>query len=302
MIQESLFTEDSDDAKGPEGPFARVRLTIAYDGTDFRGLAPNTGVRTVVGELVEVLTPIFGIAPVIVMSGRTDAGVHAAEQVLSFDAPAAKVDPDRLCRSINARLGPEVVAIDAEVVDDDFSARFDATGRAYRYRVLTTPVADPQRARTVWHVPEPLDLAAMRLACDPLIGERDFSSFCRRPKPPPGGTPVSLVRRVTSASWSIEGDELHFHIAGSAFCHQMVRSIVGFLVAVGRGRRTAGELLGVLGAQDRARAERPAPPQGLTLMRVRYDAPDGASKNDASGRASGSAESGENTRSRRDGW
>ncbi len=269
---------DPDAETGPSGPVSRVRLTIAYDGTDFRGLAPNPGVRTVVGEIQRVLGAAYGNPPDIVMSGRTDAGVHASEQVLSFDLPIAELDDDtrgRLARMINARLGPEIAVIDVAPAAPDFSARFDADGRAYRYRVLNRPTPDPTLARYTWHVPEPLNLAVMRLACDPLVGEHDFSSFCRRPKPGPGQEPVSLVRRVTKVSWTDRSDGpvdglLEFAIEGSAFCHQMVRSIVGFHVAVGRGKRTAGELRSVLGAKDRQAAEQPAPPHGLHLVRVDY--------------------------------
>ncbi len=260
---------------GPVGPVSRVRLVIAYDGTDFRGLAPNPGVRTVVGEIRQVFAAAVGFEPDIVMSGRTDAGVHAAHQVLSLDLPAdyvaGETDLERVQRMLNARLGPEIVTSAVELAPADFSARFDATGRSYRYQITNQPSADPIAARYAWHVAEPLDLALMRLACDPIIGEHDFSSFCRRSKVSPGDEPLSLVRRVDQASWSEVGQgRLEFRISGSAFCHQMVRSLVGFHVAVGRGKRTAGEILGVLRARDRQLAEQPAPPHGLHLVDVQY--------------------------------
>ncbi len=255
------------------GPTKRIRLDVSYDGTGFRGLAPNPGVRTVVGELQRVLAPYLGLVPDIVMSGRTDAGVHSSGQVLSFDAPERTADPDRIGRIVTSRLGPEIVARRCSVVPDTFSARFSATGRRYRYTVFNGPVPDPFLARTSWWVPDSLNLAAMRLACDPLIGEHDFSSFCRRPKSA-DGSDVSLVRRVNSARWdALDGGVVRFEIAGPAFCHQMVRSIVGFHVAVGRGRRSAGELLGVLAARDRNAAENPAPPHGLNLYEVQYEQP-----------------------------
>ena len=271
MQELSLFDEPS----GPSGPLVRVRLTIAYDGTGFRGLAPNPGVRTVVGELVRVLTPFLGAVPDVVMSGRTDAGVHARMQVLSFDVPAGKAADDAalaaMIRMINSRLGPEIVATDATIVADDFSARFDAIGRRYRYHVVNKPQPDPFTSRFAWWVAEPLNLPVMLLACDPLLGEHDFSSFCRKPKVAPDSEPVPLVRRITAARWSEQPDGgLLFEIAGSAFCHQMVRSIVGFHVAIGRGRRSAGEVLEVLAAKDRRAAEQPAPPHGLTLWQVDY--------------------------------
>jgi tRNA pseudouridine38-40 synthase len=257
-----------------------LRLVVAYDGTDFRGLAPNEGVRTVVGELERVLEPLIGPVSEIVMSGRTDAGVHAWGQVLSLvvepgDGPPA--DLARIQRSVNARLGPEVVLRSIDVVDDGFNARFSATGRRYRYQIVNRPVPDPFLARTAWWVPSPLDVAAMEAGSAHLVGEHDFSSFCRRPKPRPGadGRPAaeaSLVRRVSGARWREPGDGvLRFEIEGSAFCHQMVRSIVGLLVAVGSGKRRPDEIPAVLAARDRAAAEQPAPPHGLTLWQVDYE-------------------------------
>lgn len=250
----------------------RVRFLIAYDGTGFRGLAPNAGVRTVAGELQRCLEPLVGETPVLVMSGRTDAGVHAWGQVLSTDLPD-DADLARIQRSLNTRLGPEVVV--REVVpapDAEFSARFDAVGRRYRYQIVNRAVPDPFLARTAWWVPAPLSVAAMTEAAQALVGEHDFSSFCRRPRGGGDEPEVSLVRRVSGVRWTAvePGDVLRFEIEGSAFCHQMVRSIVGFLVAVGRGKRQPAEMAGVLAACDRARAEQPAPPHGLTLWQVDY--------------------------------
>jgi len=269
-------------------PTTNVRLVVAYDGTGFRGLAPNPGVRTVVGELERVIEPLIGVKPDIVMSGRTDAGVHAQGQVLSFEMPDGAVDLERMQRSVNSRLGPEIVVREIVEVPPDFSARFSAIGRRYRYLVVNRPVNDPFLSRTAWWVDSsrhgPLDVDSMNAACPYLIGEHDFSSFCRRPRPrrntdDSGGVSggvsdeeVSLVRRIDDARWLDLGDGLlRFDIRGSAFCHQMVRSIVGFLVAVGTGKRLPGELPEVLAARDRSKAENPAPPHGLTLWQVDYE-------------------------------
>ncbi len=252
-----------------------VRLVVAYDGTDFRGLAPNPEVRTVVGELERVIEPLIGSKPDIVMSGRTDAGVHAWGQVLSFTMPEAAVDLERIQKSVNSRLGPEIVIREIDTAGDRFSARFSAIGRRYRYLVINRPVNDPFLARTGWWVERPLDVEAMNVACPHLVGEHDFSSFCRRPRPRPNDDgefdEASLVRRVDDARWLDLGDGLlRFDIRGSAFCHQMVRSIVGFMVAIGTGKRQADELPDVLAARDRSKAENPAPPHGLTLWQVDY--------------------------------
>jgi tRNA pseudouridine38-40 synthase len=254
---------------------ARYRLTIAYDGTNFRGLAPNDGVRTVVGELQVVLEAILGPINEVHMSGRTDAGVHAREQVLSFDTQS-EVDTHRIAKSINSRLGQEVVATDLRVAETpDFHARFSATGRSYRYTVLNHAHPMPFAARTEWWVKEPLDLDAMNAGCRYLLGEHDFSSFCRRPKQGDREEPHSLVRRLDKAVWTEHFDEadhrrLIFHIAGPAFCHQMVRSIVGMCVTVGHAKRAPQDVARVLSARDRNSAPSPAPPHGLTLWQVTY--------------------------------
>ncbi len=249
----------------------RVRFVVAYDGTGFRGLAPNEGVRTVVGELQRCLEPLTGGVPALVMSGRTDAGVHAWGQVLSTDLPD-DADLVRIQRSLNGRLGPELVVRELAAAAPDFSARYSASGRHYRYTIVNRAVPDPFLARTAWWVPEPLSLEAMTGAASLVVGEHDFSSFCRRPRGLDDGNPVSLVRRVTGTRWQVldPGDVLRFEIEGSAFCHQMVRSIVGFLAAVGRGKRRPEDLTAVLAARDRAAAEQPAPPHGLVLWQVDY--------------------------------
>jgi tRNA pseudouridine38-40 synthase len=146
-----------------------------------------------------------------------------------------------------------------------------AIARRYRYTVLNRPVPDPFLAAFSWHVPDPLDLAALRLACDPLIGEHDFTSFCRLPRGVPG---YSLLRRVTDARWLELGDGLlRFEIEASSFCQQMVRAVVGTMVAIGVGRRRAGEMAGILRARNRAAADRVAPPGGLCLWSVTYPPP-----------------------------
>jgi tRNA pseudouridine38-40 synthase len=250
----------------------RVRMLVAYDGTDFHGFAANAGVATVGGTLRSAIERVLRTPVALTAAGRTDTGVHAWGQVVTFDAPEG-LDLVRLQRSVNSLCGPAIVARAVEAAPAQFDARFSARWRCYRYSVLNGPVPDPFRARVTWPVPEPLDLAVMRLGADVLIGEHDFSSFCRVPR---GRDPaeVSLVRRVTEATWLDAGDGvLRFEIRANAFCHQMVRSLVGLLVDVGRSRRRAGEVLGILRARDRAGVGTIAPPRGLCLWAVGY--PDG---------------------------
>ena len=250
-------------APGP--PSIRVRMTVAYDGRGFRGFAVQRDVKTIGGELTRAITKVLGHPVELTCAGRTDAGVHAWGQVVHFDAREG-ADLVGLQRSLNKMLAPAIVVRCAEVVGPDFDARRSATARRYRYTVLNRLVPDPFLAATTWHVEQPLDFRAMELGCDPLIGEHDFSSFCRRVD-----ESTSLVRRVHSAAWLDLGDGLlRFDIEASSFCQQMVRSIVGTLVAVGRSTKKAGDIAYILRSQDRSQAGEPAPPQGLCLWEVVY--------------------------------
>jgi tRNA pseudouridine38-40 synthase len=245
-------------------------MLVAYDGSGFAGFAPNPGVTTVGGTLVDTLERVLRHPVTVTCAGRTDAGVHAWGQVVTFDT---ELDPDALDlaalqRSVNGLCAPKVVVRALEIAPDDFDARHSASCRRYRYTVLNRAVPDPFLAATTWHVAAPLDLAGMRLGCDPFIGEHDFASFCR--KVPEG----SLVRTVHSADWVDVGDGLlRFEIEATSFCQQMVRAIVGTLVEVGLGRKHAGEVAAILRARDRAVAGALAPPQGLTLWEVGYPDP-----------------------------
>ncbi|HEX6476045.1 MAG TPA: tRNA pseudouridine(38-40) synthase TruA [Acidimicrobiales bacterium] len=251
----------------------RVRLTVAYDGTGFHGFAAQPGQTTVGGALAEAIEKVVGHDVGLVCAGRTDAGVHAWGQVVHADLAPARgtLDLHALVRSCNAMLAPAIVVREARIASPGFDARHSAVSRRYRYSVLNVATPDPFLAAAAWHVEDPLDLRAMEQATDPLLGEHDFSTFCRRP--PDGG---SLVRRVHDARWIRgdgglgEGDLLRFEIAAAAFCHQMVRSVVGTLVEVGRGRRQAGDLAWILRSRDRALAASPAPPHGLCLWAVDY--------------------------------
>jgi tRNA pseudouridine38-40 synthase len=223
-------------------------------------------VRTVGGALAGALERTLRHTVELTCAGRTDAGVHAWGQVVTFEA-RADVDPAVVLRSVNKALRPAIVVRAAAVVPEGFDARRSATGRRYRYTVLNQPVPDPFLSATAWHVGAPLDLRAMLLACDPFYGEHDFSSFCRRP----AAEGASLVRRVTSVDWIDLGDgQLRFDIEASSFCQQMVRAIVGTMVDVGMGKRRAGEMSGILRARDRSAAGQLAPPHGLCLWEVTY--------------------------------
>ena len=252
-----------------------VRLTVAYDGTGFRGFAESDGVRTVMGDLRRAVETVVRASIELTGAGRTDAGVHAWGQVVSGELPAS-TDLDRLTRSVNGMCGPEISVRDARWAPEDFSARFSATARTYRYHLWNDPAPNPLLARTTWQIPRSLDLDAMQAGSAVLLGEHDFSSFCRRPKPVDGVGVPSLVRRLDTATWSEVDDAwgpalVRFEITASSFCHQMVRSIVGTLVDVGLGRRGVASISSILAARDRNAAGRVAPPTGLVLWAVDYD-------------------------------
>ncbi len=281
-------------AGGSDGATVRWRLRVAYDGSGFRGFAAQEGVPTVGGSLAEVLTRVIRTPVALTCAGRTDAGVHALAQVVHFDVPSAVsalVDPAGLVRSCNSQLGPAIVVREAEIAPDGFDARHSALTRRYRYLVVNAPVPDPLLAALTWHVAEPLDVRAMAAAADAVVGEHDFRAFCRRVPGTDADQPIP--RRVLDARWSergaggrvpqvaasdptrdllpMVGRLLAFEIEANAFCHQMVRSLVGTLVEVGRGRKRPSDLPWILRSADRQQAGRPAPSQGLTLVAVRYE-------------------------------
>jgi tRNA pseudouridine38-40 synthase len=243
---------------------AVIRLLIAYDGTDFRGWARQPRVRTVQGAIEEVLALMLTEPPRLSVAGRTDAGVHAEGQVASFPA-GDDVDPERVQRALHGRLAPEVVVREAKRVGDGFDARRSATGREYRYRLNTAPTPDPFTARFVWHRPGRLSISRMRAAARRLEGEHDFASFCRAPQ-----LPASTVRDLRRLAISASGDQVEIRALASGFLHQMVRSLVGTLVAVGDGRIDPDAIPEILGARNRSAAGPIAPPHGLSLVRVLF--------------------------------
>jgi tRNA pseudouridine38-40 synthase len=261
----------------------RWRLTVAYNGSGFHGFAFQQGQPTVAGALVEALERITQAPVSLTCAGRTDAGVHALGQVVHFDLPsevAAALDPEAVVKSCNSQLGPAIVVRDAGVAPEGFDARHSALARRYRYLVLNAPAGDPLLDGLTWQVGDALDLRSMSAAADAVLGEHDFRAFCRRPPGTSSEQPIN--RRVLSTRWSrangevgpapVLGSLLAFEIEANAFCHQMVRSLVGTLVDVGRGRKRPADMVQILRSADRQLASQPAPPQGLTLMEVRYPA------------------------------
>ncbi len=250
----------------PTGPL-RVRLDLAYDGTAFLGWAQQPGRRTVQGVLQDALGVLVRTDPPRVgIAGRTDAGVHARGQVAHVDLSPAVAEDPLLPRRLNGLLPPDVRVRRAEPASPGFDARFSALSRTYRYRVADgAHLVDPLRRHDVLSWPRPLDLDAMQAACWPLLGEHDFAAFCKRRE---GAT---TVRRLLQLGWRRDPEGLlELTVQADAFCHSMVRSLVGALLAVGEGRRAPGHPGSLLTLGRRADAVAVAPPHGLVLERVEY--------------------------------
>ncbi|MEX2324080.1 MAG: tRNA pseudouridine(38-40) synthase TruA [Acidimicrobiia bacterium] len=240
------------------------RLDIAYDGTGFRGYARNRGVRTVQAVLEEALGTVLGSVPKTSVAGRTDAGVHARHNVVSFPWSEAIADLPLFHRSISSMVAPEVTVDRVRRVADDFDARFSATGRSYRYFVDERPTADPLQRHRVWHVGASLNVEAMNTAADAFVGVHDFSTLCR------AAVNRSVVRSVLETRWRRDRGYLVYAVRASSFCHQMVRSMVALCVDAGRGTIDPGSIAERLRARDRHAARGAAPARGLTLWKVEY--------------------------------
>jgi tRNA pseudouridine38-40 synthase len=245
----------------------RIRLDIAYDGTEFAGWARQPGQRTVQGVLEGALCTLLRLPEVqLTVAGRTDAGVHAVGQVAHCDAPAV---PDDLLHRLGRVLPHDVRVRAVTAVPPEFDARFSALQRHYEYRIGDAAWGvDPLRSRYVLAWPRPLDVATMAAAAAGLLGLHDFAAFCRRRE---GATTVRTLRRLDVAR---VGAEIVCTVVADAFCHSMVRSLVGALLAVGEGRRPV-EWPATLLQRDRRADEVPvAPAHGLTLVAVDYPAHD----------------------------
>jgi tRNA pseudouridine38-40 synthase len=245
----------------------RLRLDVAYDGAEFRGWAAQPGLRTAEGELSAALATVLRVPAVtLTCAGRTDAGVHARGQVVHVDVEDLADGPERLVRRLNGVLAPDLRVRRAAEAPAGFDARFSAVWRRYAYRVADDPGAvDPLARGHVLTWPRPLDVTAMAEASTALVGLHDFASFCKQRE---GAT---TVRTLLELGWARGADGVvEAGVRADAFCHSMVRSLVGCLLAVGEGRRPVGWPAEVLSAAQRDPAVSVAPAHGLTLEEVGY--------------------------------
>ena len=272
------------------------KLTLAYDGTEFRGWQVQPGELTVQGELQAALGRITGESPLPQGSGRTDAGVHALGQVASF-ALAAPIPAENLQRALNRTLPAAIRILETRTAPSTFHARHSAVAKSYEYRVFREAICPPFLARYVYACPWPMDVEALQRSARLFEGEHDFMSFAAtdpeqvnrgydpaaesdtRPLPREGfqAEPpmAATVRRIFSSGWEERqceaGALLVYHVRGSGFLHHMVRNLVGTMLDVGRGRLEAGALHEILAARNRAAAGPTAPARGLFLHSVEYD-------------------------------
>jgi len=247
-----------------------LKLILAYDGTDFAGWQVQPDALTVQGTLASAIGRITAEKVLPQASGRTDAGVHALAQVVTF-VTESSVPTANFVKALNDILPPSVRVLEVAEVSPDFHARHSARRKTYRYRVYRAGICPPFLARYVWHYPFPLDEAAMMQAAREVEGEHDFTSFAAvDPERGQEGFPVSNVRTIFSSNWERQGNELVYTVTGSGFLHHMVRNLVGTFILVGKGTLKAEEVSRILAARNRSAAGATAPASGLYLVGVEY--------------------------------
>lgn len=245
-----------------------LKLTVAYDGTDFAGWQIQPGVGTVQGTLASAIGRITGEKVLPQGSGRTDAGVHALAQVATFQTDSV-IPAANFVIALNDLLPASIRVLSVQEVPADFHPRKSAQAKTYRYRIYRNAICPPLLARYVWHYPYPLDDNALRQAAPLVEGEHDFTSFAAA-DPERGREGISNVRRIFSSRWMRESCELIYEVRGNGFLHHMVRNLVGTFVLVGKGTLKPADVTRILEAKDRSAAGATAPASGLYLVNVEY--------------------------------
>lgn len=243
----------------------RIRLMVAYDGTQYCGWQIQPNGITIEEVLNRALSRLTGEEIQVIGASRTDSGVHAMGNVAVFDT-ASSIPADRFAMALNRNLPEDIVVVRSEEVEKEFHPRYCDCSKTYEYRILNAKIPDPTRRQTTYFVSYDLDLEAMREAAVYILGEHDFASFCNI------RTNVrSTVRTVSDLAIRREGDEIRIRITGNGFLYNMVRIIVGTLLRVGRGYYQPQQVLEILEAKKRTEAGVTAPPQGLFLMEITYE-------------------------------
>ena len=247
-----------------------LKLILAYDGSEFSGWQVQPGAATVQGTLASAIGRITGEKVLPQGSGRTDAGVHALAQVVTF-VTESSVPTANFVKALNDVLPASVRVLEAEDAAPEFHARHSARAKTYRYRIYRQAICPPFLARYVWHYPYPLREEAMAQAAGVVEGEHDFTSFAavdpERGREEQG---VSNVRRIFSSSWERSAEEFVYTVRGSGFLHHMVRNLVGTFLLVGKETAAAEDVRRILQARNRSAAGATAPASGLYLVKVEY--------------------------------
>jgi tRNA pseudouridine38-40 synthase len=247
-----------------------LKLTLAYDGSEFSGWQVQPDAPTVQGTLASAIGRLTGENVLPQGSGRTDAGVHALGQVASFST-LAPIPAENLVKALNDILPASIRVLEASEASPEFHARKSARAKTYRYRIYRGPICPPILARYVWHYPYPLDQDAMLDAAGLVVGEHDFTSFAAvDPERDREDGAVSNVRRIFSSQWEVQGEELAYTVRGRGFLHHMVRNLVGTFILVGKGTLKPEDLTRILEARNRSAAGPTAPASGLYLVSVEY--------------------------------
>ena len=265
-------SEFDDSSAPPDSKLRRrnLKLIVSYDGSEFSGWQVQPDAATVQGTLASSIGRITGEKVLPQGSGRTDAGVHALAQNVTF-VTFSSVPTENFQKALNDILPPSVRVLDVKEMPEGFHARHSARGKTYRYRIYREPICAPFLARYVWHYPYPLEEEAMRRAAGLVVGEHDFTSFAAvDPERGKDDEPVSNVRKIFSSAWERTGEELVYTVRGSGFLHHMVRNLVGTFILVGRGTLRPEDLQRILEARNRSAAGATAPCTGLYLVSVDY--------------------------------
>lgn len=247
-----------------------LKLILAYDGAEFSGWQVQPDAVTVQGTLASAIGRITGEKVLPQGSGRTDAGVHALAQVVTF-VTESSVPTGNFLKALNDILPASVRVLDVMEMPPDFHARHSAKRKHYRYRIFRGAIVPPFLARYVWHYPYPIDEQAMTRAADLVVGEKDFTSFAAvDPERGREGEPVSNVRTIFTSTWDRRGEEFIYEVCGSGFLHHMVRNLVGTFILVGRKTLQAEDMTRILEERNRSAAGATAPASGLYLVSVEY--------------------------------
>lgn len=242
-----------------------IKIVITYDGSGYHGFQKQKDILTVQGVVEEALAKLCGETVITAGSGRTDAGVHALAQTLTFTTNG-RIPCANMVRAAASLLPRDIVLISAEEVPEGFHARFSARWKTYEYKLLVNKHDNPFMVRYAWQLRQPLDVQAMNEAAQLLIGTHNFSAFRST-----GSVDSSPIKTIYAAKWQQQGEEMAFRISGDGFLYHMVRNIVWSLVQVGLGRRSKADFAAELAAQRCEFLNEPAPPEGLYLAKVGYD-------------------------------